>query len=133
MRGEIGIAGGWYNLSPNWSSLFTGNAAPAAYGAAHTIKALVLMTDGEYNSIYCNGVIAQNSTSGSGDTNYHINCNSQNGKDPYAPTHKVGDTLEDVERELLYAALRYYGGNKRRAARRLGISLKTVYNRLARY
>lgn len=55
------------------------------------------------------------------------------GKDPYAPNLKIGDTLEDVERELLYAALRYYNGNKRRAAQSLGISLKTVYNRLARY
>jgi len=38
-----------------------------------------------------------------------------------------------VERELIYAALRYFGGNKQRAAQSLGISLKTVYNRLNKY
>ena len=99
--GQIGIAWGWYTLSPNWSSLFTGNAAPAAYGAAHTIKALVLMTDGEYNSIYCNGVIAQNSTSGSGDTNYHINCNGQNGKDPYAQAQALCQSMKNLPNPII--------------------------------
>jgi hypothetical protein len=37
------------------------------------------MTDGEYNSIYCNGVIAQNSTTGSGSNDTRINCNGNNG------------------------------------------------------
>ncbi|MHB8471621.1 MAG: sigma-54-dependent transcriptional regulator [Gammaproteobacteria bacterium] len=50
-----------------------------------------------------------------------------------APAFTVGSTLEDVERELIYAALRYFGGNKQRAAQSLGISLKTVYNRLNKY
>lgn len=45
----------------------------------------------------------------------------------------VGRTLEDVERELLYKTLHYMKGNKKRAAQSLGISLKTLYNRLARY
>lgn len=45
----------------------------------------------------------------------------------------VGRTLEDVERELLYKTLAYMKGNKKRAAQSLGISLKTLYNRLARY
>jgi hypothetical protein len=37
------------------------------------------MTDGEYNSMYCSGVISQDSTSGSGSANDHINCNAANG------------------------------------------------------
>ena len=86
--GHIGVAWGWYTLSPNWAEVFTGDAAPAAYTAPHTIKALVLMTDGEYNSVYCNGVIAEmntnSSASGSGSDNDHINCNGTNGKDAYA-------------------------------------------------
>lgn len=45
----------------------------------------------------------------------------------------VGRTLDDVERELLYKTLHYMKGNKKRAAQSLGISLKTLYNRLARY
>jgi Flp pilus assembly protein TadG len=87
--GHIGVAWGWYTLSPNWSSVFTGNSAPAQYGAPHTIKALVLMTDGEYNSVYCKGVIAQDSLSGSGSASDHINCNGTNGADPYAQAQSL--------------------------------------------
>lgn len=47
-----------------------------------------------------------------------------------APIFTVGDTLEEVERTLIDATLEYYKGNKRRAAQSLGISLKTIYNRL---
>jgi DNA-binding NtrC family response regulator len=42
----------------------------------------------------------------------------------------VGDSLEEVEHMLIKATLDYYKGNKRRAAKSLGISLKTIYNRL---
>jgi len=92
--GHIGVAWGWYTLSPNWNTVFTGNAAPAAYGAPHTIKALVLMTDGEYNSVYCKGVIAQDSTSGSGNTSDHINCNGTNGKDAYQQAQALCDAMK---------------------------------------
>lgn len=85
--GQVGVAWGWYTLSPNWSGVFTGNSAPASYTAPQTIKAVVLMTDGEYNSVYCNGVIAKagthSSSSGYGDPRGHINCLGTNGKDPY--------------------------------------------------
>ncbi|MFA7386340.1 MAG: sigma-54 dependent transcriptional regulator [Thiohalobacteraceae bacterium] len=50
-----------------------------------------------------------------------------------SPAFSVGDTLEDVERTLIYATLEYFNGNKRRAAQSLGISLKTIYNRLNQY
>ncbi|MEO1552528.1 MAG: pilus assembly protein TadG-related protein [Pseudomonadota bacterium] len=47
--GHLGIAWGWYLLSEHWDGVFDGSAAPAAY-ANHSIqKAVVLMTDGEFN------------------------------------------------------------------------------------
>ncbi len=49
------------------------------------------------------------------------------------PPVTVGTTIDDLERDLLVAALKHFRGNKRRAAQSLGISLKTVYNRLKRY
>jgi Flp pilus assembly protein TadG len=76
--GHIGVAWGWYSLSPNFAGLF-GSSGGGAYDPTRTLKAVVIMTDGEYNSGYCKGVIAKNSTSGSGDTNKHINCNAPNG------------------------------------------------------
>jgi transcriptional regulator with PAS, ATPase and Fis domain len=45
----------------------------------------------------------------------------------------IGTTMADAERELLLATLRHCRGNKRRAADVLGLSLKTVYNKLVGY
>ena len=56
--GHIGIAWGWYMISPNWGGLFPSGSQPAAYGAPHTIKAVILMTDGDFNTDYCKGVIS---------------------------------------------------------------------------
>lgn len=46
---------------------------------------------------------------------------------------KVGTRLADVERRLILATLEALGGNKAKTAERLGISLKTLYNRLNMY
>ncbi|MDO3383503.1 sigma-54-dependent transcriptional regulator [Gilvimarinus algae] len=45
----------------------------------------------------------------------------------------VGKTVEDVERELIETTLEHLDGDKKRAAEMLGISLKTLYNRLNSY
>ena len=45
----------------------------------------------------------------------------------------VGTNLADVERWLIFATLQKCGGNKTRAAALLGVSLKTLYNRLNAY
>jgi len=42
----------------------------------------------------------------------------------------VGIALMDAQQELIRATLAHHRGDKRRAARTLGISLKTLYNRL---
>jgi DNA-binding NtrC family response regulator len=45
----------------------------------------------------------------------------------------VGTTVEDAERELILKTLKQTGGNKTRAAVILGISLKTLHNKLHKY
>jgi len=45
----------------------------------------------------------------------------------------VGATLEEVEREVILRTLARVGGNKAKAARMLGIGLKTLYRRLETY
>jgi DNA-binding NtrC family response regulator len=45
----------------------------------------------------------------------------------------VGTTVEDAERELILRTLKQTGGNKTRAAEILGISLKTLHNKLHKY
>jgi len=46
---------------------------------------------------------------------------------------RVGGSIEDAERRLILETLSHVGGNKTRAAEVLGISLKTLYNRLHAY
>lgn len=76
--GQIGIAWGWYALSADFG-LFTGESAPAAYGTELLSKIAVIMTDGEFNTGYCNGVIARNSGNGSGVSDDKIDCDATNG------------------------------------------------------
>ncbi|MFO1304027.1 MAG: sigma-54 dependent transcriptional regulator [Burkholderiales bacterium] len=45
----------------------------------------------------------------------------------------VGMPLAEIERKAIYATLDLCEGNKRRCAGMLGVSLKTLYNRLAEY
>ncbi|MEO7073022.1 MAG: sigma-54 dependent transcriptional regulator [Rhodanobacter sp.] len=45
---------------------------------------------------------------------------------------RVGMSFEQVEQKMLNETLRYFANDKARTAAALGISLKTVYNRLAR-
>jgi len=77
--GHIGVAWGWYLLSPNWGSVFPAASTPVEYGSADVQKIAILMTDGEYNSAYCKGVISKDSTEGSGYIGDHIDCNAPNG------------------------------------------------------
>lgn len=46
---------------------------------------------------------------------------------------RIGMTMAEVERRHLLATLAHFGGEKKRTAEVLGISLKTLYNRLKKY
>jgi DNA-binding NtrC family response regulator len=48
-------------------------------------------------------------------------------------TFAVGTSLEEIERRMLYKTLAYFNDNKAKAAEALGITTKTIYNRLAGY
>jgi DNA-binding NtrC family response regulator len=49
------------------------------------------------------------------------------------PASMVGRTIEEVERELITETLKQFDNNKTRAAEVLGVSVKTLYNRLGSY
>jgi DNA-binding NtrC family response regulator len=46
---------------------------------------------------------------------------------------RVGRSIADVEKDLIMATLEQYQGDKKAAAASLGVSLKTLYNRLREY
>ncbi|WP_426019334.1 ubiquitin-activating E1 FCCH domain-containing protein [Brevundimonas sp. DWR2-3-1b1] len=79
--GQIGLAWGWYTVSDQFNGLWTSNTA-AAYAPNKVLKAVILMTDGEFNTPYCGGVIARDAGSGSGNLFDKIACNATNG-DPF--------------------------------------------------
>ncbi|MDE2383594.1 MAG: pilus assembly protein [Alphaproteobacteria bacterium] len=95
--GQVGIAWGWYALSPN-VGIWSGTSVPSGYdkltttdAASKVKKIMVLMTDGEYNSAYCNGVISYpSSLSGSGSYSYQIPCSSSLGNSYTQATSMCG-------------------------------------------
>ena len=50
--GHLGIQWAWNLVSPRWSGIWPGSSQPKPYGEANLIKAVVLMTDGEFNTAY---------------------------------------------------------------------------------
>ncbi|HKX42578.1 MAG TPA: sigma-54 dependent transcriptional regulator, partial [Burkholderiaceae bacterium] len=60
---------------------------------------------------------------------------------PHAPSGRdvtllrleIGAKLVDIERQVMLATLAHYGNHKERTAAALGVSLKTLYNRLKGY
>ncbi len=49
--GQLGTMWAWYLISPNWSSIWPGASTPVAYNDGKTIKTVILMTDGVYNTV----------------------------------------------------------------------------------
>ncbi|WP_339913546.1 ubiquitin-activating E1 FCCH domain-containing protein [uncultured Brevundimonas sp.] len=77
--GQIGIGWGWYTVSPNFNGLWPSQPA-GPYAPSQTLKAVIIMTDGEFNTAYSTGVIAQDM--GLGSASNLINQNATNG-DPF--------------------------------------------------
>ena len=73
--GHIGIAWAWYLLSPNFGTFYPAGSKPNAYTDKKTMKVAVLMTDGEFNTMYCQGVDSADTGRGRN----AINCNAPNG------------------------------------------------------
>ncbi|MGI9383574.1 MAG: pilus assembly protein TadG-related protein, partial [Methyloligellaceae bacterium] len=48
--GHLGVAWAWYLISPNWSSIWPAASSPDPYSEKKTLKAVILMTDGEFNT-----------------------------------------------------------------------------------
>ena len=55
------------------------------------------------------------------------------GPETSSPEIKADGSMKDVERQMIYSALEEAGGNKTHAARKLGISSRTIRNKLKEY
>jgi hypothetical protein len=93
--GHIGLAWAWYLLSPNFAYLFPTESKPAAYPTDDDlIKVLILMTDGEFNTAYNTGVLAQNA--GTGSDWEQINANATNGN-PFDQAEALCDAIKATD------------------------------------
>lgn len=86
--GHIGLAWGWYTVSPAFNTLWSSNPAGVA-SPNELLKVVILMTDGEFNINYCTGVLASNSGNGG----ERINCAATNG-DPFDQAEKLCDAMK---------------------------------------
>ncbi|WP_292088493.1 TadE/TadG family type IV pilus assembly protein [Brevundimonas sp.] len=89
---QIGLAWGWYAVSPSFNGLW--NEFPAAdYNPRKTLKAVILMTDGEFNAPYCSGVLGSNASFGGSD---RAACTATNGE-PYGQARALCDAIKRQE------------------------------------
>lgn len=54
--GHLGVAWSWYLIAPDWDKIWPTASAPHDYTEPHTIKAVILMTDGQFNRSYDSGM-----------------------------------------------------------------------------
>src|SRR5690606_17502922 len=102
--GSLGALWSWYMLSPNFGYVWPEDSRPAPYNQRNLLKAAIIMTDGEFNTVHCNGVVAKNSTSGSsvewGGADY-IGCNAHNG-DAYKQARDYCDAMKNGTGIVVY-------------------------------
>ena len=53
--GHLGVAWAWYLISPDWDDIWPAASKPRNYGEKDTVKAVILMTDGAFNTYYESG------------------------------------------------------------------------------
>jgi Flp pilus assembly protein TadG len=53
--GHMGIAWGWYLIDPKWDSVWPSASKPLPYDEPDAAKAIIMMTDGAFNSYFSNG------------------------------------------------------------------------------
>ena len=54
--GHLGVAWAWYLISPDWSAIWPEESEPYPYDEPQGKKAVILMTDGQFNREYAGGL-----------------------------------------------------------------------------
>lgn len=61
--GHVGAAWAWYMISPNWASTHSTDAYRPAPPSRNVVKAVIVMTDGDFTASYVGGAIPDGSSS----------------------------------------------------------------------
>lgn len=100
--GHVGVAWASYLVSPNWASAVGGASAPAAYRDGKTIKAVVLMTDGLFNTLA--GVHYGDSSPEAAQSQQTAKSICQGLRDNGVTVYTVGFKLKDISSQSQRAA-----------------------------
>ncbi len=128
---HLGLAWAWYMLSPKWNTVFTGSNLANAYDSDQTYKAIVILSDFDFNSYYesangtanaqfealCTAVKATGvkiftvgyNTSGTSNNNRRINCASPTGSDGATYTYTT-TTVDDLVAAFQQVAVQTVNG-----------------------
>jgi Flp pilus assembly protein TadG len=110
--GHIGVGWGWYTISPRWSDVWPSASRPAAYGSDHLIKAVILMTDGAFNTAYCQGVVSDPSSAKdgtAGQPSAHSSCAAPNG-DSFTQAQALCDAMKRAPNNVVVYTVGFLHG-----------------------
>lgn len=92
--GSLGILWSWYMLSPNFGYVWPTGQSPEPYDTPELLKAAIIMTDGEFNTVHYEGVLSRNSNIGNSSTRHENN--AHNGL-PYVQAKAYCDAMHQRE------------------------------------
>jgi Flp pilus assembly pilin Flp len=93
--GSLGILWSWYMLSPNFGYVWPEDRRPEPYGTKDVLKAAIIMTDGEFNTVHFDGVPSRDSPIG-GQAYLRHSKNAHNGP-PYAQAKAYCDAMRTAK------------------------------------
>lgn len=122
--GHLGVAWARYLISPEWSSVWPSASAPLPYGDPKKVKAVILMTDGEFNTQYSAlGTSAQQARR-------HCDAMKAEGVIVYAVAFQAGGAAEALLRQCATSADTYFrtttGDALRDAYHAIGLQLRRL-------
>ncbi len=120
--GHLGVAWAWYMVSPEWANVWPAASRPRAYGLSDNIKAVILMTDGIFNTVYVPG----NGDSGAQAEDLCANMRDE-GVVIYSVAFQAPAASEALLRDCADASVRYFdadnGQELRDAFQEIALSL----------
>lgn len=125
--GHLGIAWSWYLISPDWAGVWPAESQPVHYGSDDTIKAVILMTDGQFNTSYENG--SQNRTSSQ---QARLICNNMKNEDVivYAVAFQAPSAARATLEDCASSSANFFdassGEELKQAFRSIAINLKKL-------
>jgi Flp pilus assembly protein TadG len=123
--GHLGAAWAWYLVSPEWASVWPSDSRPVAYSDDKTVKAIILMTDGEFNTAYVAG-------NGNSPTQAQNLCSEMKGKNVvvYSIAFQSPADAEALLRQCATSADHYFSASDGETLRTAFQSIATNLNKL---